>query len=100
MSAPAASALVAASIKAVTLLAMKFRAIDRPTVMLLAPVPDSATPHALRHSFATHLVEAGVAITVVKMLLGHRSLQTTANYLHVSAERMAQLPSPLDSIKP
>ena len=65
-----------------------------------AGLPNRGGIHSLRHSFATHLVEAGVAITVVKMLLGHRSLQTTANYLHVSAERMAQLPSPLDAIKP
>ena len=39
-------------------------------------------------------------ITVIKMLLGHRSLKTTSNYLHVSGERLAQIKSPLDFIQP
>jgi len=51
--------------------------------------------HSLRHSFATHLLEAGVEITVVQRLLGHSSLATTSNYLHVRQERLAQVQSPL-----
>jgi site-specific recombinase XerD len=49
----------------------------------------------LRHSFATHLIESGVEITVVQRLLGHSSLATTSTYLHVRQERLAQIESPL-----
>jgi integrase/recombinase XerD len=59
-------------------------------------LPNKGGIHALRHSFATHLLEAGVDVTVLKSLLGHRSLQTTTNYLHVSGERLAQIKSPLE----
>jgi len=52
--------------------------------------------HSLRHSFATHLVEAGVELPVVQKLLGHKSLSTTTVYLHVRAERLAQIRGPLE----
>ena len=52
--------------------------------------------HALRHSFATHLLEAGVEITVVQRLLGHSSLSVTTTYLHVRQERLAQVKGPLE----
>ncbi len=60
-----------------------------------AGLPDRGGIHCLRHSFATHCLENGVEITVVQMLLGHASLHTTAGYLHVRAERLAQIQSPL-----
>lgn len=52
--------------------------------------------HTLRHSYATHLLEAGVDVLTLKVLLGHTSLQTTARYLHISTHRLQQTPSLLD----
>jgi len=57
-----------------------------------------ASVHTLRHSFATHLIEAGTSLHHVQLLLGHRSATTTTVYLHVSKTNLAQVTSPLDSI--
>ncbi len=56
----------------------------------------SCTPHTLRHSYATHLLEAGVDVVTLQAVLGHRDLHTTAHYLHVSTRRLHQTPSLLD----
>lgn len=56
------------------------------------------TPHTLRHSFATHMLEAGVDLLTLQHILGHNSLQTTAGYLHLSSHRLQQLPSLLDRL--
>ncbi len=65
------------------------------TAVRRAGLPRRGGIHSLRHSFATHLLEAGVEITVVQRLLGHSNLATTSNYLHVRQERLAQVRSPL-----
>lgn len=63
-----------------------------------ARLPRRGGIHCLRHSFSTHLLEAGVEVTVLQRLLGHSSLKTTTHYLHVRSERLAQIKSPLDQI--
>ncbi len=62
----------------------------------VAGIQKPATPHSLRHSFATHLIDAGTDVTVVKALLGHSSLRATEVYAHTSVEQLARTTSPLD----
>lgn len=62
----------------------------------LARIPKHVTPHTLRHSYATGLLEAGVDVLTIGRLLGHKSFMTTMIYLHVRRPHLESVPSPLD----
>lgn len=68
----------------------------RDRVAIAKPV----TPHSLRHAFAVHLLESGTDVRTIQLLLGHRSLSTTARYLRLATSRVCATTSPLVFLQP
>jgi len=63
-----------------------------------AEIQKKVTPHTLRHSFATHLLESGIDIRKIQVLLGHKKIDTTTVYTHVSNKILEEIENPLDSL--
>jgi len=63
-----------------------------------ANINKHVTAHTMRHTFATHLLEAGVNLRVIQELLGHKSPETTMIYTHLVSDKLAKTPSPLDNL--
>jgi integrase/recombinase XerD len=63
-----------------------------------AGITKRLSPHTLRHCFATHLLEAGADLRTIQVLLGHRKLEHTLIYLHLSQRHLTAVPNPLDAL--
>jgi integrase/recombinase XerD len=73
------------------------RAMDK--AMLKAKITKPASPHTLRHSFATHLMNNGVDLVIIQALMGHSNVKTTSIYLHVKDYQTLNIISPLDTLE-
>jgi len=62
----------------------------------LSRIQKPISPHSMRHAFAVHLLESGTDVRTIQLLLGHRSLATTAGYLRIATSKVCSASSPLD----
>ena len=69
------------------------------TLCRKAGISKCVSMHTLRHSFATHLLEAGTNLRVIQQLLGHSNIQTTCLYTHISIEELREAPSPMELLQ-
>ena len=92
---PAKPSLFPGQVAGTPLSAASVRAVLR-KVITQCGITKPATPHLLRHSFATHLLDAGTDIRTIQVLLGHRSIRTTQIYTQVSPQHIGRVTSPLE----
>jgi site-specific recombinase XerD len=67
-------------------------------VVQAAAIDRHVTTHTLRHSYATHMLDAGADLRTVQVLLGHAYVSSTTHYTQLSRARLSATPSPLDSL--